>query len=85
MRRLVIGRAAKLERLGLAEPAGPDAGTLKLAWKDLAAPRYPRDIISRHAQAMNSEGVSLTCQHLPCHGMMSPIRPRPVGRARHAR
>jgi len=31
-RRLMLGRAKKLERLGLAEPIGPASWTLKAAW-----------------------------------------------------
>ena len=65
LRRLLLGRAAKLERLGLADPVGPACWTLKPGLEPDAAPaRHPRRHHQDHAPGHERWRARTGCQHL---------------------
>jgi type IV secretory pathway VirD2 relaxase len=69
LRRLMIGRAAKLERLGLAEPAGPASWTLKPGLEQTLRDLGIRgDIIKTMHKAMTSAGREPDLSAFALHG-----------------
>ena len=69
LRRLMIGRAAKLERLGLAEPAGPASWTLKPGLEQTLRDLGIRgDIIKTMHQAMSAGGHEPEVGTFALHG-----------------
>jgi len=69
VRRLLLGRAAKLERIGLAEPAGPACWTLKPGLEQALRQLGTRgDIIKTMHQAMSSGGREPDVSTFALHG-----------------
>jgi type IV secretory pathway VirD2 relaxase len=69
LRRLLLGRAAKLERLGLADPAGPACWTLKPGIEPALRQLGIRgDIIKTMHQAMSAGGVEPDLSSFALHG-----------------
>jgi len=68
-RRLLVGRAAKLERFGLAEPVGPACWVLKPELEQsLRALGVRNDIIKTMHQAMSAEGHEPDVSAFTLHG-----------------
>lgn len=68
LRRLLLGRAAKLERLGLAEPAGPACWTLKPALEPTLGQLGTRgDIIRTMHRAMSAGGQEANVSTFALH------------------
>ena len=68
LRRLLIGRAAKLERLGLADPVGPACWTLKSGLEDtLRGLGIRGDIITRMHLAMSRDGTEPDVSRFAIH------------------
>ena len=68
LRRLLIGRAAKLERLGLADPIGPACWTLKSGLEDkLRGLGIRGDVITRMHLAMSREGTEPDVSRFAIH------------------
>ena len=76
LRRLMLGRAAKLERLGLAEQVGPAQWTLKPGIEPaLARPRHPRRHHQDHAPGdERARTASPTSPASRCTAMSRPTR-----------
>ena len=69
LRRLLLGRAAKLERLGLAEPVGPACWTLKPGLDQTLRQLGIRgDIIKTMHQAMSADGREPDVSGFALHG-----------------
>jgi type IV secretory pathway VirD2 relaxase len=69
LRRLLLGRAAKLERLGLAEPVGPGCWTLKPGLDGTLRQLGIRgDIIKTMHQAMSRDGSEPDVSRFALHG-----------------
>ncbi|WP_439373246.1 relaxase/mobilization nuclease domain-containing protein [Bradyrhizobium sp. DASA03120] len=69
LRRLLLGRAAKLERLGLAEPIGPACWTLKAGLEQTLRQLGMRgDIIKTMHRAMSAEGREPDIATFALHG-----------------
>ncbi len=69
LRRLLLGRAAKLERLGLAEPVGPACWTLKPGLDGTLRQLGVRsDIIRTMHQAMSRTGLEPDVSRFALHG-----------------
>ena len=88
LRRLMLGRAAKLERLGLAEQVGPARWTLKPGLEpDAARPRHPRRHHQDHAPGHDAaRAMSRTSVRLrPAWRGAGRSGARPAGRTRAAR
>ena len=69
LRRLLLGRAAKLERLGLAEPVGPACWTLKPGLDGTLRQLGVRgDIIKTMHQAMSRDGLVPDVSTFALHG-----------------
>jgi type IV secretory pathway VirD2 relaxase len=86
LRRLMIGRAAKLERLGLAEPAGPARWTLKPGLEQSLRELGVRgDIIKTMHRAMTDAGRAADVTGFALHGedLADPIVGRLVARGLH--
>ena len=73
LRRLMIGRAMKLERLGLAAPVGPASWTLKAGHEETLRELALRgDIIKTMHRALAREGRSVAADNLAIHGKEPP-------------
>ena len=69
LRRLLLGRAAKLERLGLADPVGPGCWTLKPGLDATLRQLGIRgDIIKTMHQAMSRDGLEPDVSRFALHG-----------------
>lgn len=69
LRRLLLGRAAKLERLGLAEPVGPACWTLKPGLDDTLRDLGIRgDIIKTMHHALSRNGMEPDVSRFALHG-----------------
>jgi hypothetical protein len=69
LRRLLLGRAAKLERLGLADPVGPGCWTLKPGLDATLRQLGVRgDIIKTMHQAMSRDGLEPDVSRFALHG-----------------
>jgi type IV secretory pathway VirD2 relaxase len=69
LRRLLLGRAAKLERLGLADPVGPGCWTLKSGLDGTLRQLGIRgDIIKTMHQAMSGDGSEPDVSRFALHG-----------------
>ena len=87
LRRLLLGRAAKLERLGLADPVGPACWTLKPGLEPALAPaRHPRRHHQDHAPGHERRRARAGRQCL-CSARRGAVRSgaRPTGQARSRR
>ena len=86
LRRLLLGRAAKLERLGLADPVGPACWTLKPGIEPALRQLGIRgDIIKTMHQAMSATGREPDVSAFALHGEepSDPVLGRLVGRGLH--